>query len=254
MSDQHDDPTRPKVRRRSILAAGIVGATGLWTLGSTPTVTAQPTSWARAGADEATQLVADLWGPDAASIAQVAGESAVEGVDRLLASTPEHVLTESVCRGITYGAVTGTSVTTISQGVPDIARVRNAARGATEGGMVAVTRHQNVDLSIESPFVREGYIIVNEQVVPLLPEWEEDEEPRPIADYGPFMRCPTWGGASGALTRGSVFLHPYQSPQTTYDAAFAGVNAGVDFYVATQANWCNQILNTAFNAAVQFYG
>lgn len=183
------------------------------------------------GADQAVQVVATMYGDPYTTIAQSASASAINGTIRMAQNAPGQVLTQSVCSGAAYGATLGATLGAISMNA-DVVNVEAAAQGAAEGAIAAAIQYQDTNLSLQSGYVLPG---LNNSSV----------------NYVPLMTCPTMGAASGAIER--TFNDPYQTPETTYQAAYYGSFDGVSYYVTTGNHLCNELMNQARSSAI-FYG
>ena len=237
MSDKNN--SKQSTTRRALLAAGGTSLVGLTAIGSVPTASAQPMEWAETGANEAAQLMLNLWGSAAEQTAQSAREGALEGIAQVEPNAPETVHTESVFWGTAYGSVIGASQGTFIHGAPDFSYVRATARGAAASGIATVTQYADFIeyLSTNSVMMR-GNVL--------------DTPPDILIDNAAFMRCPTLGGPSGAL--GRMFFDPNQSVQTTHDAAYQGVNEAITLYVQRGgATICDEVVARA-NRVAMYYG
>ena len=246
--------------RRTLLAAGGASLAGLAAIGSVPTATAQPGEWARAGANRATELAAQLLGPEAERIALLASESAVQGIEGSMADVPEVILAESVCDGIAYGSVIGTAISGMGTpglepleiyGVLEDAHVQNASLGASSAALATAGQYPDENWSADGVF-REGQ---TPRPLPILPDPPLLPEGGVVEDRGPIMRCPTWGASSGALTRVRVnrIRGTEQPPESTHDAAAYGAHHGVTFIAQSGTNSCD-LINMESSYAATNYG
>lgn len=241
------NPRERAVTRRSLLATvgGTLTAGGA--LAAIPTAAAEPMEWAQNGTAYATQITLQLFGPESEQLAQTASEAALEGIAQQAPDAPEALLTESVCSGTAYGSVIGTTSGVSITGVQDPDHVQAAAQGAAAGGIATVAQYDDDYFSFDGTYARPGYIDVDGRRIELLPEGQGM-----ITDTGPFMRIPTSGAATGALQR--PFLVPDQTPETTYWAAFTGVNAGATYYLETGISEGHTVASRAGAGAIYYQG